>query len=70
VAFVALGHYERKGLPLLLDALRRCDDPRLKLVVVGGREDLVEAYRKRVDRMGLSQRVVFTEMQPDVRPYL
>lgn len=70
LAFVALGQYERKGLPLLLDALRLCSDPRIKLVVVGGTEDLVAAYRERVNRMGLAQQVLFTGMQQDVRPYL
>jgi glycosyltransferase involved in cell wall biosynthesis len=68
--FVALGHFERKGLPRLLDALRSVREPRLKLFVVGGEADLVEAYRSRVTRMDLGQRVIFAGMQRDVRPYL
>jgi len=41
VAFVALGHFERKGLPQLLDGLARLDVPKLKLLVVGGRDELI-----------------------------
>lgn len=70
LAFVALGQYERKGLPLLLDALVTCGDSRFKLIVVGGTEGLVEAYKKRISRMGLAKQVVFAGTQRDVRPYL
>lgn len=70
LVFVALGQYERKGLPLLLEALNQTRDERLKLVVVGGEQDLVALYRSRVARMGLGGQVVFTGMQRDVRPYL
>lgn len=70
LAFVALGQYERKGLPLLLEALAQCGNSTLRLVVVGGTDDLVGNYQARVDRMGLSEAVVFTGMQRDVRPYL
>jgi glycosyltransferase involved in cell wall biosynthesis len=70
LVFVALGHFERKGLPLLLDALRRVNEPRLKLLVVGGETNLIAAYRARVSQMDLQNRVIFAGMQPDVRPYL
>jgi len=70
LAFVALGQFERKGLPLVLEALAHLREPRLKLLVVGGREDLVETYRRRADRMGLSPYVQFLGDQHDVRPYL
>jgi glycosyltransferase involved in cell wall biosynthesis len=70
MAFVALGHYERKGLPFLLEAMRRIQDPALKLVVVGGSPDLVEQYRRRTAEMGLANSVVFAGSQTDVRPYL
>jgi glycosyltransferase involved in cell wall biosynthesis len=69
LVFAALGHFERKGLPLLLEALCRESDPRLKLVAVGGASDLVAAYRARADRMGLAGRVLFAGMQKDVRPF-
>jgi glycosyltransferase involved in cell wall biosynthesis len=67
--FIALGHFERKGLPELLDAMTSTD-PKVRLVVVGGRKDLVGAYRSRADRLGLASRVSFVGMQADVRPYL
>ena len=70
LAFVALGHYERKGLPLLMQALAQLRDRHAKLVIVGGRAGLVETYRQRGERMGLHGRMVFTGMQRDVRPYL
>jgi glycosyltransferase involved in cell wall biosynthesis len=70
LVFVALGHFERKGLPLLLEALGKLDDPRLKLVVVGGERDLVAVYQARVEQMGLSSHVQFAGMQRDIRSYL
>jgi glycosyltransferase involved in cell wall biosynthesis len=70
LVFVALGHYERKGLPLLLDALSGAGDPRVKLVVVGGTADVVANYRQIVDRSDLGKRIIFVGMQADVRPYL
>ena len=39
LVFVALGHFERKGLPQILDAMAAMDVPRLKLCVVGGQPD-------------------------------
>ena len=68
--FSALGHFERKGLPLLLDALGALRHPALKLVVVGGEADLVAAYRARTVRAGLDRQVKFIGLQRDVRPYL
>lgn len=70
LAFVALGHYELKGLPLLLEALAKSEDPRIKLIVVGGSGGLVSEYRKRAKRMGLNGNVIFFGTQKDVRPYL
>jgi glycosyltransferase involved in cell wall biosynthesis len=68
--FVALGHFERKGLPLLFEALGKIDDGRVQLLVVGGRPDLVDHYRKRADALGIGDRVRFVGMQSDVRPFL
>ncbi len=70
VAFVALGHFERKGLPLVLDALARCPDLDLDLVVVGGTADLVAGYAHGVTQAGLADRVTFVGMQRDPRPLL
>ncbi len=70
LVFVALGHFERKGLPLLLQALAQLREPRLKLAVVGGEAGLVSGYRSRAARMGLGNRVLFAGKQSDLRPYL
>ena len=69
VLFVALGHFERKGLPLILDAMRADLPAHVKLNIVGGEPDLVDRYRRRVDEMGLASRVHFAGMQKDVRPH-
>ncbi|HWG57720.1 MAG TPA: glycosyltransferase family 4 protein [Candidatus Acidoferrales bacterium] len=68
--FVALGHFERKGLPLLLDALAVSGNEALKLIVVGGDERLIASWRERASRMGLERQVVFVGSQKDIRPYL
>jgi glycosyltransferase involved in cell wall biosynthesis len=70
LVFVALGHFERKGLPPLLSALAKISEPGLRLIVVGGRSGLISSYRADVEQMGLSGRVSFVGMQHDVRPYL
>jgi aryl-alcohol dehydrogenase-like predicted oxidoreductase/glycosyltransferase involved in cell wall biosynthesis len=70
ITFIALGHFERKGLPLLLEALRSLGDPHLKLVVVGGQPDLVRAYERTTADLGLRDTVSFVGMQEDVRPFL
>jgi glycosyltransferase involved in cell wall biosynthesis len=68
--FAALGQFERKGLPLLLEALARLRSAHAKLIVVGGEPDLIASYRSEVARLGLERDVVFTGMQSDVRPFL
>jgi glycosyltransferase involved in cell wall biosynthesis len=70
LAFVALGQYERKGLPILLEALATVQDSMLKVVVVGGAAGAASAFRERADRIGLNGNVTFIETQKDVRPYL
>jgi glycosyltransferase involved in cell wall biosynthesis len=69
VAFVALGHFERKGLPHLLSALTMTTAT-VRLVVVGGQADVIRSYRNRVARLGLGDRVKFVGHQRDVRPFL
>jgi glycosyltransferase involved in cell wall biosynthesis len=70
--FVALGHFERKGLPLLLEALARGDRSldRARLWVVGGEPYLVRAYRRMAEDLGVADRVSFAGRVDDVRPYL
>jgi glycosyltransferase involved in cell wall biosynthesis len=68
--FVALGQFERKGLPLVLDAMAAPGMERFKLTVVGGEPDLITRYREETAKRGISERVKFAGMQSDVRPYL
>ena len=67
--FVALGHFERKGLPHIFQALRQIEDDRLKLLIVGGREDLIAEYCARASALGILHRIRFVGMQSDVRPF-
>lgn len=70
LTFVALGQFERKGLPPLLEALASLQDLPLKLVMVGGQPDLVRQYEQRAAKLGIADRVRFVGMQKDTRPYL
>jgi len=65
---VALGQFERKGLPLLLQALART--AQVKLIVVGGEADLIARYRREAAKYQLGRRVIFAGLQSDIRPYL
>ncbi len=70
LVFVALGHFERKGLPLVLQALVALRDRPLRLWVVGGEPDLIRSWQKRAEGMGIGDMVHFWGMQRDVRPFL
>lgn len=70
LVFIALGQFERKGLPLLLEALRTVRDPRLRLIVVGGEGDLVRTYERKIATLGLSSVVTLLGLREDVRPFL
>jgi len=70
LVFVALGHFERKGLPLVLQALAALGDRPLRLWVVGGEPDLIRSWQKRAEEMGIGDKVHFWGMQRDVRPFL
>lgn len=67
--FAALGHFERKGLPILLQALSRLDVKRAKLLVVGGNSGLIEEYRSRARKLGCELQVVFAGMKSNPQPY-
>jgi glycosyltransferase involved in cell wall biosynthesis len=69
-AFVALGHFERKGLPILIEAVAQTRQSNIKLLIVGGRDTLVAPYRKQANDLGLGAQVVFAGSQADVRPLL
>ena len=68
--FTALGHFERKGLPLLLAALRSPNLSSCKLIVVGGEPDLINTYIERASRMGVESQLRFVGFQQDARHYL
>jgi glycosyltransferase involved in cell wall biosynthesis len=70
LVFVALGHFERKGLPLILEALQRIGRHDLRLLVVGGSPSLIKDYQKRSQNRGIERQVTFAGMQQDVRPFL
>jgi glycosyltransferase involved in cell wall biosynthesis len=70
LVFSALGQFERKGLPLILESLTDPSQLRTKLLVVGGEPDLIGEYRQRSNALGLGDRVCFAGMQTDVRPFL
>lgn len=67
--FVALGHFERKGLPLIMQAMIRLPAS-VKLHVVGGEQSLIDAYKQQAASTGLADRVVLHGMQRDIRPFL
>lgn len=73
LSFAALGDFHRKGLGLLIDALAALPDTiagRLCLVVVGGSEGEIAAFRQRAQRAGVAELLRFVGFQEDVRPYL
>ena len=70
LAFIALGHFERKGLPAIIEAVSEVQDPSLKLLVVGGTEDQIRPYRAQAEAAGIGSQVLFVGMQSDVRKYL
>jgi glycosyltransferase involved in cell wall biosynthesis len=69
LAFAALGHFERKGLPILLDAVLRTGRTDLGLIVIGGESATVEEYRRRTRELGIHQQVHFAGMQSDLAPF-
>jgi glycosyltransferase involved in cell wall biosynthesis len=67
--FVALGQFERKGLPLVMQALSAPGMERFKLLVVGGEPDLIAPYKERAAKLQIGNRVIFAGMQSNVSPY-
>jgi len=70
VSFIALGQFERKGFPFLLQSLKDLSHSSLSLLVVGGSEYWKTEYFRQCQDLGIQDRVVFVGMQQDVRPYL
>ncbi|MGB7393816.1 MAG: glycosyltransferase family 4 protein [Pricia sp.] len=72
VAFVALGDFARKGLPLLLEGLKEenLGKSLFRLLVIGGNSREIGTYKKMATEQGLGEKVTFKGMQSDVRPFL
>lgn len=66
---IFVGHeFDRKGLFIVLDALRElsCD---IKLLVVGGTREMVDLARQVACKNDVERRTFFVGMQADPRPY-
>ncbi len=70
LVFTALGHFERKGLPIVMEAMAAIRQSNLKLLVVGGEPALVRSYTARAVQQGIANRVVFVGRQKQVRRFL
>lgn len=68
--FVALGHFERKGLPLLIQAFASDPPANGMLLVAGGEKDVVAHWQKLAAAAGAGSRIHFAGMQRDVRLFL
>jgi UDP-glucose:(heptosyl)LPS alpha-1,3-glucosyltransferase len=61
---IFIGHeFDRKGLPIALDALVRT--PEVHLLVVGGTAEMIDRARTSADQLGLADRVTFAGLLPD-----
>lgn len=64
-----VGHgYKRKGLTLLLQAIRDCQNKEIKLSVVG--KDKIAPFEKLAEKLGIANQVKFLGPRPDVRTLL
>jgi glycosyltransferase involved in cell wall biosynthesis len=70
LVFIALGQFERKGLPQLLEAISLTRLPHIKLLVVGGSAHWIEQYGLMAEQLGIGVQVEFAGMQRDVAPFL
>ena len=70
LVFVALGSFGRKGLDFILQALSQLEDPRVKLLVVGGNASEIETYTNICTQLKVAKSVKFVGLQSDVRQYL
>lgn len=68
--FAALGHFERKGLPLLIRSFATEPPPNGMLLVVGGEKDVVAHWKTAAAAAGAGSRIRFVGMQRDIRPFL
>ena len=59
--------WKKKGLPCLLDAVARLDDPNIYILAVG--TDTIAPYDSAIRQHGLQSRVRFLPIRPDVEFY-
>lgn len=69
LVFVALGHFERKGLGPLIESLADRRLHEVRLLVVGGAPYATEPYRRRAQKLGLEDRVTFFGTHADPRRF-
>lgn len=70
IVFIALGQFERKGLPQLMEAISHNTVDRVKLLVVGGSQYWIEQYAEFAQRLKVTSRVVFGGIHAEVAPLL
>jgi glycosyltransferase involved in cell wall biosynthesis len=66
---VFVGHeFDRKGLPLAIDAL--VTEPDVHLLVVGGTPEMIARARADAEELGVADRTTFAGIRPDIIPAL
>jgi glycosyltransferase involved in cell wall biosynthesis len=70
LVFIALGQFERKGLPQLLEAIKLPGKTHIKLLIVGGSSHWIHEYGRMSEQLGIGAQVAFAGMQRDVAPFL
>jgi glycosyltransferase involved in cell wall biosynthesis len=66
--FVALGHFERKGLDIIINSLMTFKKNDFLLLVIGGERDYVNKWKHKTCESGLSN-IKFLGFKKDVLPY-
>jgi glycosyltransferase involved in cell wall biosynthesis len=72
-SFLALGDFARKGLDVIMEALTLLsseDTSRARVLVIGGKNTEILAYKNKASRAGVAGNFQFVGFQKDPRPYL
>ena len=70
LSFCALGGFTRKGLPIVFQAVADIRNPRIHLIVIGGRQGEIHEFAALAKRLAVEQNVHFAGLQNDIRPFL
>ncbi len=70
LSFAALGHFERKGLPALIEALATHPPGRFHLMVAGGTPAAIKPASALAERLGVADQIDFVGTVDDLRPIL